>query len=136
MLQANELRIQNAFLFDYGDHKDVIRLHGIYEKDGHGFAVTYGRNIPLEKLIPIPLTPEILEACGFVNNDYQSWYLSWESYELQYSGHDKELGILSPDGCTSGHTVYFPCQYLHHLQNLYFALTASELPVNLQVITK
>lgn len=129
MIQANELRLSNIFQFDYSDHRDYIRLHGIYEKDGNGFAVTYGRNIPLDKLIPVELSPELLEACGFEKDDQGFHNLGKVSINMP--------GI---NGYAKGR-LYFnswfikePPKYLHELQNVVHALTGSELSINLEKV--
>lgn len=128
-MKANELRRNN--LIFYGNM--IYPVDRIMEQS---ISVRIGsqslRTAKPHEFEPVPLSPEILQACGFENTHPPSWHLSWESYELQYSTDDKELGIMSPDGCTSGHTVYFPCGQLHLLQNIYFFFTGAELVVNLE----
>lgn len=84
---------------------------------------------------PIPLTSELLEKCGFVNKPTKNYPLSFE----QDNG-DRDLDwtfriwwwrddiCVEPFGRDNGH---IGIQYLHQLQNLYFALTGTELTVNL-----
>jgi|SRR5690348_6430945 len=79
-------------------------------------------------LQPIPLTPEILERCGFdgeANLDFKG-DLSGQTL------HIHSLGIAylyGQDSCTAGQAFTFNCKYLHQLQNLYFALTGEELEI-------
>lgn len=86
----------------------------------------------LDHLMPIPLSPEMLEKCGFKKNtDGQGYdillnlplnsdwmYLVWNDSGFYLSNEDIVLVILK-------------CDYLHQLQNLYFALTQTELTINL-----
>lgn len=79
---------------------------------------------------PIPLSPEILDKCGFVSyhhNPRLEWFFvngqAYEPFHLKNSRDNK---------------YYFneniEVKYLHQLQNLYFALTGEELEVNLTVV--
>ncbi|MDP4265714.1 MAG: hypothetical protein Q8941_24560 [Bacteroidota bacterium] len=67
---------------------------------------------------PIPLTPEILEKAGFERQ---------RSKDLEDVWVKKGVGI-SADGYYN-HDI--KREYLHQLQNLYFALTGEELIINL-----
>jgi hypothetical protein len=85
---------------------------------------------------PIPLTPEILEKAGFIKEDdgiseyhklviCRSEVISIEddwSFGLNAEDESSKQGYASSDGV---------CQYVHQLQNLYFALTGTELEINL-----
>ena len=81
---------------------------------------------------PIPLTPEILEKCGFekVENPKQyGWYISVGNRELcwchaDYISLEFKVGQLD-DFCDTIKDI--DCKHLHQLQNLYFALTGEEL---------
>lgn len=88
-------------------------------------------------LEPIPLTPEILEKCGWVTLDAESDIMTW-------GPEDDSFSISNNGGLDDerNQPYYFACdrnfielkreiKYLHQLQNLYFALTGEELPVNL-----
>ena len=106
MIQSNELRIGN-WVYDVGNTPvQVIRI----TKD----------KLALET--PIPLSAEILEKAGFVS-DIDHWYNS-PGHEIRILFHDKGVTV-----CTQ--SVVRPVNYLHQLQNLYFALTGEELPVEL-----
>jgi hypothetical protein len=67
---------------------------------------------------PIPLTPEILLKSGFEAFD-DGWYIlesfTWNIYDKLIRWNSFQL----------------KCQYLHQLQNLYFALTGEELEISL-----
>lgn len=75
-------------------------------------------------LKPIKLTEEILLKCGFVKDEFDNWE------------NETRLGLYKPeefDGYLSvwGESTVGECNYLHQLQNLYYALTGQELEINL-----
>ena len=74
-----------------------------------------------ENLFPIPLTPEILEKCGFENNGF---YRSHSDPYMEISPSATGF-ILSVNG--SEYEIGETFNHLHQLQNLYFALTKAEL---------
>lgn len=69
---------------------------------------------------PIPITPEILDKCGFVFNS------SLNSYEL--GKYSFRYGMIFYDGYRCSELNF---KYLHQLQNLYYALTGEQLEINL-----
>ena len=94
-----------------------------------------------ENLKPIPLSPEILEKCGFKEYIEMGKGESglWEHLKSLKSGYtfawnyDKRVMIMHP-GNSISHWLDVKIEYLHQLQNLYFALTGEELEVNLTVV--
>jgi hypothetical protein len=87
---------------------------------------------PRKWVQPIPLTPEILEKCGF----------EWEDIETHTDkttrGLYKSILMMLPatSNCWYAAPFGYPLSlhrtlYLHQLQNLYFALTGEELEVKL-----
>lgn len=106
-----------------GGEGDIILHEGCFEPvsmiPGEGLAE------------PMPLTPEILEKCGFE-------YHMAEEFGREYWWHDK-LGSLSPcnkggfdlDDTESGSVNKHPVLHLHQLQNLYWGLCGEELAVEL-----
>ena len=89
-----------------------------------------------ENLKPIPLSPEIIEKCGFEkhknSNDYWTiWYLK-NGWRIQQA-HNSEVSASVRSGLFYYSDDFVEVEYLHQLQNLYFALTGEELEVNLTV---
>lgn len=76
---------------------------------------------------PIPLTPELLEKnCGFKNG----LLINFEkSIKIKVSSIDP-IAYVGNATDTSGVAIK-NIQFLHQLQNLYFALTQTELPITL-----
>ena len=80
---------------------------------------------------PIKITPSILGECGFMH-EFGDWYrnIAAEGIEdglpfLRYKHADK-LWYLQDI------KLWAQPLYVHQLQNLFYALTGEELPVNLQ----
>jgi hypothetical protein len=80
---------------------------------------------------PIPLTEDILLKCGFEfkggigyksPNNEEHWYFSTGNGFIPNALNHRNT--LKKDG-------YIGVYYLHQLQNLYFALTTTELEINL-----
>lgn len=149
MIKANELRIGNfvqtsihSALKDFDFFKVTGKFIAQVEEMKNGEAVCYD---------PIPLSHEILEACGFIPDDEYN-----ETFKGVAKGVFLKLTIPRPDGkpipndfrltaCWKiGEENNAWCDYtvndkwasthikhLHRLQNLVFALTGSELQVNL-----
>jgi len=113
MVQANELRIGNYI--SYKNERWIkVGYHEIR------YAVLY----PDTSYYPIPLTFEILEKAGF---ELQIGMMSWE----------KEGVIICYETIANFFRLYpmtNRINYVHQLQNLYYALTGEELEVNLSVV--
>jgi len=114
MIQANELRIGNWYN-QFGNFHQVTP------------TVIESLSIAPETQLwfrPIPLTPDILEKCGFEKNPIvgQSKKYWYKLGELSYNESHEGWWFRGP---------FIDIQFLHQLQNLYFALTGTELTVNL-----
>jgi hypothetical protein len=88
------------------------------------------RFYPHKAIQGIPLTPEILEKAGFVymtepNENY--WNYNKPDVYL-YLNEKLEPGLYSNE-YEHVDVIGNPLQYLHQLQNLYFALTNNELEI-------
>lgn len=80
----------------------------------------------LEELEPIPLTPEILEAAGFERGCPYSKN-GWTAPEQAFFFEDDNN--FDPREMSSGRVFSVEIKHLHQLQNLYFALTGTELTI-------
>ena len=139
MIAINELRIGN-YVFDWAKrisivdsiHKDeIVRLssEGSYKQE----------SFEIKHLNPIPLTGEILLKCGFEYSEVSSVGLKMYDIKAGYYGKNSTLKVSTLDGIEW--TWYFVgeyvlmnpqrIEYLHQLQNLYFALTNTELKIDL-----
>ena len=132
-MKANELRIGN-YLYNTEGKIDVVNIQALE------YLLKYG-DTPFCQVKPIPLTPELLEKCGFSDKDYKSGYIG---IEIKAGGmitdfvltKPQVLGEFQKQFCweyTAGNIPFFlKLEYLHQLQDLYFALTGEELKINLE----
>lgn len=100
MIQANELRIGNYYIYD----DDVIKLDG-------SFLATYLQNDCDLLLKPISLTEE--------------WKEKLKNTPVFM---DKEGFVIFKNGYSYAF-VWKDYPFLHQLQNIYFALTGTELEI-------
>lgn len=77
---------------------------------------------------PIPLTPEILEKCGFEEWAKGNWKLP---EVLCLNGWSNKFNYYEPYQVLSTYTGNVYLQYVHQLQNLYFALTGEEISIDM-----
>lgn len=124
-LQAKDLRIGNWLFFE-GKPVIVDEIHSYeggheIEADGEGVTVIGKPDF----YSPIPLTPEILERAGLVFDKGVGWWfqkgatnnifaLAWAAEGVKWVYNTKENVHLL---------------YLHQLQNLFHALTGTELEI-------
>jgi hypothetical protein len=104
-MEKNELRIGNWVL-----------CNGLRTIVNDTLMISILKNDVQFTIDPIPLTPEILEKCGFVSNPYQ------DRYELG-GLHFEYCGIRKLLWCEK----YPHINSLHLLQNLVFFNTNTEL---------
>lgn len=135
-MQANELRIGNWVKFI--THDDDVFTEQITGKDIElmEYIAKYP-NDPEERIRfqlrwdPIPLTPEILEGCGFeFDSDRNSFVYKVKNDYVEYyeavSGNQLSL-------CCDEHNFYLPLDHitgLHQLQNFIYFTFNTELQWN------
>ena len=125
MIAANELRIGNWVMYDNRlfQIEAISRSLPCLNTDEFGIGVVDWNNIN-----PIPLTPEILEKCGLKNGNSEldrNVFYSTNKHLAQFS-----VNISGSFGIYVGVFIALRSvhlEYLHQLQNLYFALTNEEL---------
>jgi len=142
-MEANELRIGNYVYLTADGHEDEPDLvkWDIIDYEYYTDKMDY--------IQPIPLTEEILLKCGFEVEKYIAtgdFYLCGKkvisinrrSYKIIISADDYsnwnflvDSNYLYKDISREIKQNILPFQYLHQLQNLYFALTNQELEVKL-----
>ena len=84
----------------------------------------------IENLNPIKLTEEILLKCGFEKVKNKIDIFEKKRLRLFIGSRGQFLAYLIEEDTTSAHYIN-SYEYLHQLQNLYFALTGEELKINL-----
>lgn len=88
-----------------------------------------------EDVNPIPLTAAVLESCGALLSLHDGRFMITINLPIGYS---IDIVNIASDGyydayirqMSSHPGVYVKFQYLHQLQNLYFALTGKELEID------
>jgi hypothetical protein len=118
MIKPNELRIGNWI-----EIRNEKMLPYYYPVSGHDISTIddYGEGFEGGNY-PIPLTPELLEKCGFKHHHSSAYYTlgKFEIYE--------ENGAFYYD---LFRMRVVKIAYLHKLQNLYFELYDKELEIKL-----
>lgn len=95
----------------------------------------------------VPLTPEILEACGFQKDGFNAFNICISPWpgshlkQLSFSGDylylregELEKNRITDSLCVLWNNDLRDKMNLHQLQNLFFALTGSELSINLDKV--
>jgi hypothetical protein len=126
-MKANELRIGNCVILNSANDYSKPIEHTL---DAIDISVCV---IDEKRFSPIPLTHKILVKCGFENKskttDYH-FFINSYGCDINIGGARKSMYpcIMGECGLEAfGNEL----KYLHQLQNLYFALTGTELEVNL-----
>ena len=124
MIQANELRIGNC-VTDIHSPNAVFRVNEI-KKRICVFGGKLNYRVKYEDLLPIPLTEEILLKCGFEYDKYAGSFIKDDfNFDLDKTVNN---GVNGFDVYIKNEEhVISKIKHLHQLQNLYFALTNSEL---------
>jgi hypothetical protein len=126
MIKVNELRIGNLFIDPLT--KSYLRVSELTEEGKIVSTVIDRSKFPLPagwSTEPIPLTPEILEKCGFENQKYDEWE-AFAYKDTPICAHFDGVEWCFKYGFDSDLT-FAACEYLHQLQNILFAITGEEL---------
>lgn len=115
MIKVEELK-RNNYLFQKsrGIAVQIDNPRGLH------LITAWGVDWPIEDFDPIPLTPEWLERLGFIDD------LPWAKGNFRV---DSENRFHVVDGTGYSVIVARNIEYVHQLQNLYFALTGEELTI-------
>ena len=138
MIQENELRIGNIVTDQFFDSFKNFIIVKSMNNEGINLEIADDGNYPecasyffepdylFGNIFGIPLTPSILEKCGFEkDNENERFQLDTDLGLCIYGSI--ELGVaVNMDYKIVGNAV----KHLHQLQNLYFALTGEELIFN------
>lgn len=125
MIKANELRIGNWV----SNGNDMIKILGTgltyfyYQPVINGVAQDF-ECITLEKIKAEPLSDSLLIKCGFVKSG--DWFYKGH-FILGYITDDSHFQTEYKMAGVEGDWKILDITSLHQLQNLYFALTGSEL---------
>jgi len=129
-MKASELRIGNFLKWEDETH-DIIKVIGINEsKTTNDFLITYKELLSETKgqvysfeFIPIPLTEDWLLKFGFEKRDGEIP----ENIDFVFKGFWIEQQSDVDDFICLNTEPFVSVEYVHQLQNLYYALTGEEL---------
>lgn len=132
-IDARELRIGNYIMNAILEPFSVKNVHETYVNelvDGDGVIGGYSLGL----MLPIPLTPEILvDACGFEKTHFGNFYrIDNGKFSPWLERENDFFDVMVSDPEYSIGEV----RNIHQLQNLYFALTGEELPIDIKVLQK
>jgi len=123
-MKANELRIGNLVKTKTSESAYNVRELNETLVNLSGTAVHY------DHCIPIPLTEEWLLKFGFAEWDNGSGRYYDGRFEIEILTNDKIMIVRSFDESTGKHWHLRDIEYVHQLQNFYFALTGEELEMH------
>ena len=120
-MKATELRIGN--LVNYNNLQCKISV-----PDFAVFEMYERKKLELSSYQPIPLTEEWLLKFGFEEHPSRLFVFQkeWGEDEIEYINKSQYQGCYEFQLCGSRVKII---QYVHQLQNLYFALTGNELEI-------
>ena len=132
-MKASELRIGNKAFYKE-KVVEIASVSGIkYSFGNQDITISTSDNsllsVDILQLQPIHLTPELLEKCGLV---YDGEYFTIKNSYLELKPIEDgkfQLTINSAE-----YEAKSIVEYLHQLQNLYFALTGRELEIDLKTL--
>ena len=124
MIDVKELRVGNWFEWD----EPQTTIYGFAQvKSYHELGYS-------GIIMPIPLSPSILEKCGFEkhenSNEYWNHYILKNGWHISEALHDeKSAGVKKGKFYWSDEFIEF--EYVHQMQNLFHSLYHKELEVKL-----
>jgi hypothetical protein len=118
-MKANELRIGNWYQDNFGEQYGRITGHDIGD---------LAKGLDCEAYQPIELTSEILTKNIGFNIKQTKWRTLYKYGKISL---DKTLYGKTSFSFCFGHHGIMGIDYVHQLQNLYFALTGEELNIEL-----
>lgn len=135
MIKIKELRLGNRIAIE--GEIEIVEVTSLCDDGEIGTTAYFDglkgcNDCTADGAIPILLTSEILEACGFKKGKVQSGgFYGYDNGKMEL---DNNFQFEVFDGRIEENTTrtYRPeLKYLHQLQNLYFTLTGEELKCNL-----
>lgn len=133
MIDVRELRINNYVLcknevcrVNMINRGDIVEVSTI---DSDSVRECFVEDILSDRIYPIPLTEELLLKCGFKKINHISGYSFFSMERNNKNGAN--IDIYKSYSTVGSNTSVPHIQFLHQLQNIYFALTGKELEVTI-----
>ena len=129
-MKANELRVGNL-LNDYVKNERIVYVNGI-DSSWDIIWVNYANATgiyarAIAQIKPIPLTEEWLLKFGFNEDDGDFFIERGRQGFIVEKAQDDDLLIVYREDVGLQYNFLMFIEYVHQLQNLYFALTGEEL---------
>lgn len=134
MIKATDLRLGNKVLVN----GQICTVNNLFPNNIRVAELSVLHQINHESLYePVPLTPEILEQCGFVKSEYKDFdhpvlKCRWVSKTIVGTNIKPFLRFDSMTKLDKPSTDVY---YVHQLQNLYYSLTGQELEIKIPQTT-
>lgn len=131
MIKAEELRSGNLVMGEPFNCARIGYRDGVVALTAYGIGMIESDKKYAGYYEGIPLSLESLTRCGFAHNDEHELCIkikNKEDYGLYYDYHFKRFEIR--DEYWDWRLPMEHIKFIHQLQNLYFALTGTELTIN------
>lgn len=125
MIAPQDLRIGNWVLDEDGKMSSVKSIN---DRTVGLHTTFYAHSSSYKTISPLPLSPEILEKCGFEKQAENTYSL--EPDFGCYIAKDGVMFYALIDNESEGHLLT-TIKYLHRLQNIVHALTNTELTITI-----
>lgn len=133
-ISAQELRIGNYINGSIGDDSELVLCYVTgYDPRDEFIFVSNDNNIHYAEFVdfqPIPLTEEWLLKFGFIISYESEFRKKLDFKENTQFGYDfNKTGKKNGMHGFRYYGRYHKCEFVHQIQNLYFALTGEELTI-------
>jgi hypothetical protein len=119
--------LSNSLIYDsqINISRKVANTSRFYSESYTTEVVELVKEIDFTDIVPIALTPKILEKCGFRNFVRDEWIISYGNTHTDFE--------FTSDGLRLRHSTptRVGIKYVHQLQNFFFAITGHELEVDM-----
>jgi hypothetical protein len=119
----------NAIVYDTAinvSRRHLSKVSGFYNSAYTTEVVEVVKEVELQEIVPIALTPKILEQCGFRNFIREEWIFTYgNNYHFDFEFTGEGLKLKHPTPTRIG------IKYLHQLQNFIYAISGEELEFSL-----
>ncbi|MBS1662047.1 MAG: hypothetical protein JST68_13470 [Bacteroidetes bacterium] len=119
--------LSNSLIYDsqINISRKVANTSRFYSESYTTEVVELVKEIDFHDVVPIALTPKILEKCGFRNFVRDEWIISYGNTHTDFEFTSEGLRLRHSTPTRVG------IKYVHQLQNFFFAITGHELEVDM-----
>lgn len=136
-IQADEIRVGNRFIRELRNERGLEYDHDFVLTEEY-MGKLFGDSIALalQDLFPIPISTEILLACGFTKYPYPDhsertmrnmYFIKCDYVQITFAMGETILAGKNDSEADEQCVLSKSVKHLHQLQNLYYSLTGKEL---------